>query len=161
MRATGNTPFTDSRTHTAFRSAATRGRADPGNSRRHASAFANIGTRWNDAASSRPGIALATRWPMRATFCRANRYAATASPMKASTRASRFTARRVRSADGLPPLAQELEEFHAFAQPPSHHLGASCHLAHDRRDLAGAEIEAAIERLDRVEDLGVRQVRVG
>jgi hypothetical protein len=45
-------------------------------------------------------------------------------------------------------LAQEVEELDAFAQAAAHHFGASHHLAHDRGDLAGAEIEALVEGLD-------------
>src|SRR5579875_2751997 len=57
-------------------------------------------------------------------------------------------------------LAQEVEELDAFAQAPLHHLGTLDHLAHDRGDLAGAEIELFVEGLDRVEDLLVAQMRI-
>src|ERR1700722_20369495 len=57
-------------------------------------------------------------------------------------------------------LAQEVEELDAFAQPAAHHLGALDHLADDRGDLAGAEIEALIEGLDRVENLFVAEMRI-
>src|SRR5690242_15805096 len=43
------------------------------------------------------------------------------------------------------PLAQELEELHAFAQTPLHHLRTAHHLPDNRRDLAAAEVEAPIE----------------
>ena len=49
-------------------------------------------------------------------------------------------------------LAQELEELDALAQPALHHLRAADHFADDRGDLAGAEIEAPVEFLDRVEN---------
>jgi hypothetical protein len=52
-------------------------------------------------------------------------------------------------------LAQEVKEFDAFAQPPLHHLRAADHLADNGSDLAGAEIETAVEFLDRVEDFAV------
>src|ERR1700760_1104136 len=58
------------------------------------------------------------------------------------------------------PLAQELEELHALAQPALHHLRATDHLADDRGDLRRTEVEALIECLDVVEDFGVRQVLV-
>src|SRR5579863_1995271 len=61
----------------------------------------------------------------------------------------------------LMPLAQELEELDAFAQAALHHLRAADHLADDGSDLRGAEVEALVEGLDVVEDLGVRQVLVG
>ena len=57
-------------------------------------------------------------------------------------------------------LPQELEELHALAQAALHHLRAAHHLADDRGDLRRAEIEAPVEGLDAVEDLGVRQMRV-
>ncbi len=46
-------------------------------------------------------------------------------------------------------LAQEVKELDAFAQPPLHHLRTADHLADDRGDLAGAEIEAPVKFLDR------------
>ena len=47
------------------------------------------------------------------------------------------------------PVAQELEELDAFAQPPAHHLRALDHLADERGDLWPAEIEAFVEGLER------------
>src|SRR6185437_7919320 len=55
-------------------------------------------------------------------------------------------------------LAQEMKEFDAFAQAALHHLRAADHLADDRSDLAGAEIEAPVEFFDRVEDFAVAQM---
>src|SRR5215831_281612 len=57
-------------------------------------------------------------------------------------------------------LAQEMKEFDAFTQPPLHHLRAADHFADDGSNLAGAEIEAAVEFLDRVEDFAVAQMRI-
>ena len=59
-----------------------------------------------------------------------------------------------------PALAQELEELDAFAQAALHHVGAADHLADDRADLAGPEVEALVEGLHRVEDLGVAEMRI-
>src|SRR5215472_16606478 len=59
----------------------------------------------------------------------------------------------VESSGGAMALTQELEELHALAQPPLHHLRAAYHFADDRRDFRRAEIEAAIERFHRVENL--------
>src|SRR5258708_13214903 len=58
------------------------------------------------------------------------------------------------------PRAQKVEEFNALAQPPLHHFRALEHLSYDGCDLRRAEIEFLIEILDRLEDLGVAQVRV-
>jgi hypothetical protein len=44
-------------------------------------------------------------------------------------------------------IPQELEEFHAFAQSPCHHLAAAQHLARNGRDLSRAEIEPLVELL--------------
>src|SRR5215813_15142778 len=60
----------------------------------------------------------------------------------------------------LPTLAQEAEELHALAQAPLHHVRAHDHLAHDRRDLGRAEIEAFVEIVDRLENLGMAEMRV-
>ena len=59
------------------------------------------------------------------------------------------------------PLPKKLEELHALAQPALHHLRAAHHFTHDRGDLRRAEVELLIKRLDAVEYLGVRQMRVG
>ena len=56
---------------------------------------------------------------------------------------------------------QEAEEFHALAQAALHHLGGPHHLADDGGDLRRAEVEAPVEVLDRGEDLGVVEVRIG
>src|SRR5207237_3296141 len=58
------------------------------------------------------------------------------------------------------PLPQELEELDALAQPAAHHFGALEHLAEQGGDLAAAEIEAPIERIQRLEDFGVAEMRV-
>ena len=60
----------------------------------------------------------------------------------------------------LPPFAQEGEELDAFAQPALHHLRAAHHLADDRGDLRRAEVEAPVELLDRLENLGVAEMRI-
>src|SRR6516162_2135439 len=57
-------------------------------------------------------------------------------------------------------LAQEMKEFDAFVQPPFHHLRAADHLTDDGSNLFGAEIEAAVELLDRDEDFAVAQMRI-
>ena len=61
---------------------------------------------------------------------------------------------------GRPPLAQELEELDALAQPALHHLRRAHHLVDDRGDLRRAEVERFVELLDRVENLAVAQVRI-
>src|SRR5205085_1488893 len=58
------------------------------------------------------------------------------------------------------PLAQELEELDPLAHTPPHHLRALQHLAEQRCNLAPPEIEAPIELLYRLEDLGVPEVWV-
>ena len=60
----------------------------------------------------------------------------------------------------LPPLAEKCEELHALAQPAHHHLRALHHLGNDRGNLGSAEIEAAIQILNGLEDLGVAQMRI-
>src|SRR5262245_43111318 len=60
----------------------------------------------------------------------------------------------------LPVRAQEGEELDALAQAALHHLRTLDHLADDRRDLRRAEIEAAVEVLDRMEDLAVAEMRI-
>src|SRR5215831_4838738 len=57
-------------------------------------------------------------------------------------------------------LAQEVKKFDAFAQASLHHLRAADHFADNRRDFAGAQIEAPIKLLDRIEDFGVAQMRI-
>ena len=57
-------------------------------------------------------------------------------------------------------LAQEMKEFDAFVQPPFHHLRAADHLTDDGSNLFGAEIETAVELLDRDEDFAVAQMRI-
>src|SRR5688500_17921135 len=57
-------------------------------------------------------------------------------------------------------VAQEVEELDAFAQPALHHVPVANHLAHDRADLARAEVEAPVHLLDLVEDHLAREVRV-
>ena len=61
---------------------------------------------------------------------------------------------------GVVPRPQEVEEFHPFAQAALHHFRALDHFRHDGCDLGGAKIEFLIEILDRLEDLGVAQVRI-
>src|SRR5215472_19219911 len=57
-------------------------------------------------------------------------------------------------------MPQELEELDALAQAAAHHLRALDHLGEQGGDLAAPEIEAFVECLERLEDLGMRQVRV-
>src|SRR5690348_4012017 len=98
-----------------------------------------------------------------ATPCHRKSAVATRSPaMPRSVVARRITRRAPLGALSVRhlPLAQELEELDAFAQAAHHHLGAPHHLADDRRDLAGAEVEALVEDLDGIEDLAVREVRI-
>ena len=52
---------------------------------------------------------------------------------------------------GCPPLAKELEELDALAQPALHHLRRAHHLVDDRGNLRCAEVERFVELLDRVE----------
>ena len=61
----------------------------------------------------------------------------------------------------VPALAQEAEEFDALAQPPLHHVGTAHHLADDGGDFRRAEIELLVERLDRIENLGMAEMGVG
>src|SRR5215470_10045905 len=56
--------------------------------------------------------------------------------------------------------AQELEELDALAQAAAHHFRALDHLGDQGGDLAAPEIEALVKGLERLEDLGVRQVRI-
>ena len=57
-------------------------------------------------------------------------------------------------------FAKELEKLDALAQTAFHHIGAADHLAHDRCDFAGTEIEALIKHFERIEDLLVGQMRI-
>src|SRR5258708_1730198 len=61
---------------------------------------------------------------------------------------------------GFVAFTQELEEFYSLAEAALHHLRAADHLADDRGNLGGAEIEAAVEGLYRIKNLGVREMRV-
>src|SRR5258705_227776 len=61
---------------------------------------------------------------------------------------------------GLPAFTKEGKELHAFAQAPLHHVEIAQHLRDDRADLAGPEVEPAVEGLHRLEDLLVAEVRV-
>ena len=58
------------------------------------------------------------------------------------------------------PAAQELEEFDALAQPPAHHLRAPDHLGNERGDLLAAKVKAFVEGFERLENLGMRQMRI-
>src|SRR5262245_3797847 len=58
------------------------------------------------------------------------------------------------------PLAQEAEELDALPQPPAHDDGVAKHSAEHRQHLPGTEVEAAIEILDRAEDLGLSEAWV-
>src|SRR5438445_2358563 len=82
------------------------------------------------------------------------------SPKSSAVTMSRFKQRTRAPSGRIPPRPQELEELYSLAQPPLHHRRACDHLGHDGRDLGRAEIEFAVEVLDRGEDLGVAQVRV-
>ena len=59
-----------------------------------------------------------------------------------------------------PPLAQEPEELDAFPEAAPHDDRVSQHPADHRDDLPGAEVEPAVERLHRVEDLRLCKTRV-
>ena len=59
-----------------------------------------------------------------------------------------------------PPLAQEAEELRALAKAPLRHVGAPNHFADDRGDLGRAQVEAAVEGLDRIESLGVAEAGI-
>src|SRR5262249_15708398 len=57
-------------------------------------------------------------------------------------------------------LAQESEKLDALAQPPTQDLRAPDHFASDGGDLRCAEIEALVEIVHRLENLGMGQMRV-
>src|SRR5262249_31567501 len=61
---------------------------------------------------------------------------------------------------GLLALAQEAEELDAFAQPPSQDLGTPDHFTGDRGNLGCTEIEAFVELVHRLENLGVTEMLV-
>src|SRR5437763_8153648 len=65
-----------------------------------------------------------------------------------------------RSDRRLVALSQELEKLHAFAQAALHHLRRAQHLADNGGDLRRAEIEPLVEALNRVEYLGVAEMRI-
>src|SRR5262245_27809462 len=58
------------------------------------------------------------------------------------------------------PASEEAEELAALGQTPTTDRSVPSHLLQEAEDLAGPEVEAAIEALDRGEDLGARQVRI-
>src|SRR5579884_14937 len=94
--------------------------------------------------------------PMRAVAAlHAGRVSAVATPPPIAA-----TKSRRRMSAGHLPVAEELEEFDALAQAAPHHFGAFDHFRDQRGDLLPAEVEALVEGFERLEDLGVRQVRV-
>ena len=56
--------------------------------------------------------------------------------------------------------AEEADELAALAQPPGGHLRAAEHLGRHLGQLPGPEVEPPVERVHRVQDLGVLQVRI-
>src|SRR5215467_14586174 len=78
-----------------------------------------------------------------------------------SRTSSRAAARiEVASVHVLASLPQECEELDSLAQSAPEHVGAARHLAYEGGDLRCAEVEAAIEFVDRMENLGMGKVRV-
>ena len=55
---------------------------------------------------------------------------------------------------------QEVEELHTLAQSALHHFGTGDHFGDDGGDLRRTEIEFLVEILDRLEDLGVAEMRI-
>src|SRR3989475_2285035 len=66
-----------------------------------------------------------------------------------------------RAARGLLTAArQEAHEVQPLAEPALHDRAVAQHLPAEDEDLARPEVEAPVERLERAEDLGARQVRI-
>src|SRR5580765_846581 len=63
-------------------------------------------------------------------------------------------------ARSLPARAEEAEEVAPLAEPPPHHLAVPQHLRGERDHLARPEVEAAVELVERSEDLGPREMRI-
>src|SRR5439155_23605362 len=59
-----------------------------------------------------------------------------------------------------PPRGQEADELGTLPEPPREHAPVPRHLARNREELPRSEIEASVERLHGVEDLGMGEVRV-
>src|SRR5437870_3494374 len=59
-----------------------------------------------------------------------------------------------------PPRGQEADELGTLPEPPREHPPVPRHLARNREELPRSEIEASVERLHGVEDLGMGEVRV-
>src|SRR5207249_7995579 len=59
-----------------------------------------------------------------------------------------------------PPRGQEADELGTLPEPPREHPPIPRHLARNREELPRSEIEASVERLHGVEDLGMGEVRV-
>src|SRR5207249_10656847 len=59
-----------------------------------------------------------------------------------------------------PPCGQEAGELGTLPEPPREHAPVPRHLARNREELPRSEIEASVERLHGVEDLGMGEVRV-
>src|SRR5437868_5181082 len=57
-------------------------------------------------------------------------------------------------------VLEELEELHTLAQAAHQHVAAGQHLLDDLHDLGGTEVELLVEVLDRLEDLGVAEMRI-
>src|SRR5256712_4845054 len=83
----------------------------------------------------------------------------TTSASTASERLDRLTT-VVPSATLAAAAREKAQELHALAEPAAQHRAVARHLGGDREDLAGTEVEAAVELLERGEDLGAAQVRV-
>src|SRR5262245_47058277 len=60
----------------------------------------------------------------------------------------------------LPAPPEEAEEIASLTEAPAHELPVAQHLRAERDHLARPEVEAAVEPVHRVEDLGARQVRI-
>src|SRR5207247_1317366 len=60
----------------------------------------------------------------------------------------------------LTPPRQEAHELQSLAEPALHHRAIAQHLGTERDELARPEIEPAVERLDGLEDLRARQMRI-
>src|SRR5277367_6412651 len=107
-----------------------------------------------------PARSLHTRWPARSLHTRlpargdhrerlrSSRPKGRGAPKsQQSPRISRFAL-----CGQLLSFAQKLEELDTFARPAPEHVPTREHLADDRHDLAGAEIEPLVENLERIEN---------
>src|SRR3989442_14354679 len=83
----------------------------------------------------------------------------TTSASTASERLDRLTT-VVPSATLAAATREKAQELHALAEPAAQHRAVARHLGGDREDLAGTEVEAAVEMLQGGENLGAAPGRV-